>query len=63
MSIDFSLLSSIVTVLALAAFVAIIGWTIAPRNKHRFDAASQLPFELPDERAAGSEHNATRART
>ena len=51
MNLDFSFLASLVTVLALGAFVAIVGWTLSPRQKSRFDAASQLPFALPDEPA------------
>ena len=46
---DFTLLASIVTVLAVAAFVAIVGWTISPRQTSRFATAAQLPFALPDE--------------
>jgi cbb3-type cytochrome oxidase subunit 3 len=58
--IDFTLLSSIVTVLAVAAFIAIVGWAVSPRQTHRFDVASKLPFAVPDDIA--EQQPPTRAR-
>lgn len=49
---DFATLGSIVTVLAVIAFAGIVAWTMSGRQNKRFDAASQLPFALPDEIAA-----------
>jgi len=49
---DFATLGSIVTVLAVIAFAGIVAWTMSRRQSERFDAASRLPFALPDEIAA-----------
>ena len=49
---DFATLGSIVTVLAVIAFAGIVAWTMSSRQDKRFDAASRLPFALPDEIAA-----------
>ena len=46
---DFATLGSIVTVLAVVAFAGIVAWTMNGRQDKRFDAASRLPFALPDE--------------
>ena len=46
---DFATLSSIVTVLAVVAFAGIVAWTMSRRQSARFEAASLLPFALPDE--------------
>jgi cytochrome c oxidase cbb3-type subunit 4 len=48
---DFATLSSIITVLAVIAFAGIVAWTMSRRQDDRFEAASQLPFALPDENA------------
>ena len=50
---DFATLGSVVTVLAMVAFAGIVAWTMSRRQSERFDAASRLPFALPDELAAG----------
>ena len=49
---DFATLGSIFTVLAVIAFAGIVAWTMSRRQNERFDAASRLPFALPDEIAA-----------
>jgi cytochrome c oxidase cbb3-type subunit 4 len=47
--VDVNELRSAVTVLLFVLFIGIVAWAVAPRNKARFDAAQQLPFqgELP----------------
>ncbi len=42
---DINLLRSIVTVVALVAFIGIVIWAWSSRNKARFDEAARLPFE------------------
>ncbi len=49
---DFATLGSIVTVLAVITFAGIVIWTMSGRQDERFDAASRLPFALPDEIAS-----------
>jgi cbb3-type cytochrome oxidase subunit 3 len=49
---DFATLGSIVTVLAMVVFAGIVAWTMSRRQSERFDAASRLPFDLPDELVA-----------
>ena len=56
---DFATLSSIITVLAVVAFAGIVAWTMSRRQDERFEAASQLPFALPDENAT-SQRNANK---
>jgi cytochrome c oxidase cbb3-type subunit IV len=57
---DFATLGSIVTILAVIAFAGIVAWTMSRRQDERFDAASRLPFALPDEiapsRTNGDKH-------
>ncbi|MEY3954263.1 MAG: hypothetical protein RLZZ397_1143 [Pseudomonadota bacterium] len=36
---------SVVTVISLAVFVAIVVWAWSRRNKSSFDEAAQLPFK------------------
>lgn len=45
---DINTLRSIVTVLALIAFLGIVFWAWSGRNKARFDEAAQLPFKNKD---------------
>ncbi len=45
---DINTLRSIVTVLALVAFLGIVVWAWSGRNKARFDEAAQLPFKNKD---------------
>lgn len=52
--IDFAVLASGVTVLAILIFVVVVAWAVHPRQKQRFDAAAKLPFALPDD--AGIDH-------
>lgn len=42
---DINVLRSIVTVLSLIAFLAIVVWAWSARNKSRFEEAARLPFE------------------
>lgn len=44
MALDINTLRSIVTVLALLGFLAIVAWAWSGRNKQAFDEAAQLPF-------------------
>ena len=55
---DFAMLGSIVTVVAVIAFAGIVAWTMSRRQNERFDAASRLPFALPDEIAASQPNGA-----
>ena len=41
---DINLLRSIVTVVALIAFIGIVVWAWSKRNQPEFDEAAQLPF-------------------
>ncbi len=43
MDIDFA--RSLVTVAALAAFLAIVWWAYGPSRKQRFDRDALLPFD------------------
>jgi cytochrome c oxidase cbb3-type subunit IV len=52
---DISVLRSIVTVIALAAFIAIVLWAFSDRSKTAFDEASRLPFDEDDESSADGE--------
>ena len=49
MSLDMNIVREVVTVVSFLAFVGILAWVAASRNKARFDAASRLPFEEGDE--------------
>ena len=49
---DINDLRSVVTVLGLLLFVALMAWTWRPRARHEHDAAARLPFE--GEAGAGS---------
>ena len=42
---DYSLIQSIWTVVVLVLFVGIVIWAWSGKNKARFDAAAQLPFD------------------
>jgi cytochrome c oxidase cbb3-type subunit 4 len=42
---DINTLRSIVTVLAFAAFIAIVLWAYSDRSKAAFDQAARLPFD------------------
>lgn len=42
---DINTLRSIVTVLAFAAFIAIVLWAYSDRSKAAFDQAALLPFD------------------
>lgn len=46
---DFATLSTIITVVAVVTFAAIVVWAMSGRQQKRFDAAAQLPFSLPDD--------------
>ena len=39
-----------ITVLSFLVFLGIVGWTVARRNKARFDEAAQLPFVAEEAR-------------
>lgn len=42
---DINLLRSVVTVLALVAFLVVLLWAYQPSRQELFDDAAQLPFE------------------
>jgi cytochrome c oxidase cbb3-type subunit 4 len=42
---DLNDLRSVLTVLLLVVFVAIVGWAWSRRNQPAFDEAARLPFE------------------
>ena len=46
---DINILRSIMTVIAFAAFVAIVLWAYSDRSKAAFEQAARLPFEEEDE--------------
>jgi len=46
---DINTLRSIVTVVAFAAFIAIVLWAYSDRSKAAFEQAARLPFEEDDE--------------
>jgi len=46
---DINTLRSIVTVVAFAAFIAIVLWAYSDRSKAAFDRAARLPFDEEDE--------------
>lgn len=54
MSIDLNMLRSIVTVVSLVLFVALMVWTWSRHRKSGFDEAAQLPFM--DEESDGAHH-------
>jgi cytochrome c oxidase cbb3-type subunit IV len=45
---DINTLRSIVTVIALAVFIAIVLWAYSDRSKAGFDQAARLPFDEED---------------
>jgi len=42
---DFSLIHSVWTVVALVLFVGIVIWAWSGKRKQRFDAAANIPFD------------------
>jgi cytochrome c oxidase cbb3-type subunit 4 len=42
---DINTLRSIITVVAFAAFIAIVLWAYSDRSKAAFDRAARLPFD------------------
>lgn len=42
---DMSLLRSLMTAVALAAFVGVVWWAYSPGRKERFERAARLPFD------------------
>lgn len=46
---NFAIVGSIITVLAVVAFAGIVAWTLSSHQDKRFKAAAQLPFDLPNE--------------
>jgi cytochrome c oxidase cbb3-type subunit 4 len=42
---DFTLLSSIVTVVSLVVFVGILLWAFSRNNKERFEELARLPID------------------
>jgi cytochrome c oxidase cbb3-type subunit 4 len=52
---DINVLRSIVTVLAFAAFIAIVLWAYSDRSKAAFDEAARLPFDEEDDGISGGE--------
>ena len=46
---DINTLHSIYTVLAFAAFVAIVLWAYSDRSKAAFEQAARLPFDEEDD--------------
>jgi cbb3-type cytochrome oxidase subunit 3 len=41
-------LPTLATVLVSVAFVGLIVWVLAPRNKARLEALASIPFDDPD---------------
>ena len=54
---DYSVYSSVMTVLMLVAFLAIVAWAYDGRRRAQFEEASMLPF---DEEAAPGQESTTR---
>ena len=52
---DINVLRSVVTVVALVAFIAIVLWAYSDRSKAAFDEAARLPFDEEDEGISGGE--------
>jgi len=50
---DLNVLRALVTVVSFVAFIGIVYWAYAKRNRAKFDEAAQLPF-LDDEPTASS---------
>jgi cytochrome c oxidase cbb3-type subunit 4 len=48
--VDIDLLRSLVTVAALAAFLAIVWWAYGPSRKRRFERDALLPFDDTESR-------------
>jgi cytochrome c oxidase cbb3-type subunit 4 len=46
---DINILDSVFTVLAFAAFIAIVLWAYSDHSKAAFDQAARLPFDEEDE--------------
>ena len=46
---DINTMRSIVTVVAFAAFIAIVLWAYSDKSKAAFEQAARLPFEEDDE--------------
>ena len=46
---NFTLISSIVTVLSFVAFVGILFWAYSRNNKEHFDALGKLPIDNDNE--------------
>lgn len=42
---NFTLLSSIVTVISMVVFIGIILWAFSPKNKERFEKDARLPID------------------
>ena len=51
------MISGIIIIILIAAFVGIFAWAYAPRRKQRFAEAAALPLveDLPAARATGTE--------
>jgi len=47
---DINFLRSVITVVALAAFLGIVWWAYAPARRERFERDAQLPFNDDGER-------------
>ena len=52
---DINVMRSIATVLAFAAFIAIVLWAYSDRSKAGFDQAARLPFDEDEERIGNGE--------
>lgn len=46
---------SLMTVLAFVSFLGIVFWAYSSRNKQRFEAAAQLPFDDDERRGASAD--------
>ena len=51
---DINDLRSIITVVGLLCFLAIVGWAYSKRSKKGFDEAANLPFAEHDDQDAAS---------
>lgn len=42
---NFTLLSSVVTVISMVVFLGIVYWAFNSKNKQRFDEIARMPFD------------------
>jgi cbb3-type cytochrome oxidase subunit 3 len=52
---DLNTIRSAITLIGFIAFIGIVWWVFAPRNRAALRAASLIPFESEDNKAANHE--------